>query len=160
MQEGILRCGDIRGQGAEGTARRWGRLLARSHGLTVQLSNNVFCYLLRNELALELSEAKRTKGINSPGALVCVPGNRQRQAPRWMTRSRLQSRPLSRATGEVVQPKGCGVHPLQSGPGLSRGLDFSLPSGSCVSDISCFQVFVRSAWFLFKICSPWFGAKF
>lgn len=155
MQEGILRCGDIRGQGAEGTARRWGRLPARSHGLTVQLSNNVFCYLLRNALALERSEAKRTKGINSPEALVCVPGNRQRQAPRWMTRPRLQSQPLSRATGEVVQP-----NTLQPGPGLSRGLDFPLPSGSCVLDISCFQVFVRRARFLFKICSPWFGAKF
>lgn len=94
MQEGTLRYGDIRGQGA---ARRWGRLPARSHGLTVQLSSNVLCSLLRNALALDLSEAKRTKGINSPGVLVCVPGNHQRQAPRWETRPRLQSWPLSRA---------------------------------------------------------------
>lgn len=75
---------EVRGQGAKGAARRWGRMQARSHGLTVQLSSNVFCYLLRNALALDLSEAKRTKGMYSPGALVCVPGNRQRRAPGWV----------------------------------------------------------------------------
>lgn len=157
MQQGILRYGDIRGQGAEGAARRWGRLPARSHGLTVQLSSNVFCYLLRNALALELSKAKRTKGINSPGAMVCVPGNHQRQAPRGVTRPRLQKQPLSRATGELGQrdpAPPAWAWPIQ-GPGF-----FSTPGGSCVSDISCFQVFVRSAWFAFKIGSPWLGAKF
>lgn len=115
--------GDIRGQGAEGAARRWGRLPARSHGLTVQLPNNVLCYLSRNALALDLSEAKRTKGINSPGVLLCAPGNHQRQAPRWETRPRLQSWPLSRAA-RVWRDR-----PLQPGPGLSLHLDFSLPSG-------------------------------
>jgi hypothetical protein len=80
MQEGILRSRDNRGQGAEGATGRWGRLQARSHGLTVQLSNHVFCYLLRNALALDLSEAKRTKGINSPGVPVCMPQTHQRQA--------------------------------------------------------------------------------
>lgn len=37
---------------------------------------------------------------------------------------------------------------------------FLYPQGSTVSDISCFQVFVRSAWFVFKICSLCLGAKF
>lgn len=119
MQEGILRYGDIRGQGAEGAAGRWGRLPPRSHGLTVQLSNNVFCHLSRKAFALDLSKAKRTKGINSPGALVCVPGNPQRQAPGWLASPRLQSHqgvgPAQSAVGSTP-PAWAG--PVQ-GPGFS-----------------------------------------
>ena len=64
---------------------------ARSHGLTVQLFSNVFCYLLRNALALDLSEAQRTKGIHSLAAPVCVPGKQQWWAPR-LVRPRPQGR--------------------------------------------------------------------
>lgn len=62
---------------------RWGRLPPRSHGLTVQLSNHVFCYLSRKAFALDLSKAKRTKGVTSPGALVCMSGNHQRLLDGW-----------------------------------------------------------------------------
>ena len=83
------------------------------------------------------------------------------EAGSWMgERPRLQSRllagpPGSRSSPRAVDPPTLAwAWPIQ-GPGF-----FLYPCGSCVSDISCFQVFVRSAWLVFKICSPWLGAKF
>lgn len=159
MQEGILSFGDNKGQGAEGAAGRWGRMQARSHGLTVQLFSNVFCYLLRNVLALDLSEAQRTKGIHSLAAPVCVPGNHQWWAP-GLVRPRPQGRLLGGTSGSWSLLQGCGS--THAGLALASPGAWILlyPRGSCVSDLARFQVFVRSAWFVFNVCSPRLGAKF
>lgn len=116
------------------------RLPPRSHGLTDQLPNHVFCYLSREALALDIiSAAKRTKGITSPGALVCRPGSHQRQAPSGQGEGdKPRASPLA-GPQEQVQlrvwwdlPTPAWAWPVQ-GPGF-------YPQGSCVSDISCFQV--------------------
>lgn len=80
---------------------------ARSHGLTVQLFSNVFCYLLRNALALDLSEAQRTKGIHSLAAPVCVPGKQQWWAP-GLVRPRPQGHLLAGTSGSWSLLQGCG----------------------------------------------------
>ena len=96
------------------------------YGLTVQLFSNVFCYLLRNALALDLSEAQRTKGIHSLGAPVCVPGNHQWWAP-GLVRPRLQGRLLAGTPGSRPRLQGCGsTHSSLARPVQGPGFCFTL----------------------------------
>lgn len=76
---------------------------------------------------------------------MCVPGNHQRQVPGWVASPRLQSRPLSRVTGGLVQLRVRWGPPAPAWAWPAGAWIFLCPRGGRASDASCFQVFVRSA---------------